>query len=54
MLALTGLLQFRVGLSPSEMYMPISIPMTVADARELVHRLKTTIAEADRLWFQIP
>lgn len=54
MLTLTGLLQFRAGLVPSGAYMPIAIPMTVADARDLIHRLETTIVEAERRWYQVP
>lgn len=54
MLTLTGLLQFRVGLAPDGQYMPIVIPMTVSDARELVLRLETTIAEAEAHWYQLP
>ena len=52
--ALRGKIDLQVGKGTGRLHIPIVLPLLLSDARLLIQKLETTIAEAERLWYQMP
>ena len=54
MVALRGKIDLQVGKGTGRLHIPIVLPLLLSDARSLIQKLETTIAQAEHHWYQMP